>query len=37
MSEDGDNWEITTDVASFEAVLEAVTGLSIEPSSAAAQ
>jgi YebC/PmpR family DNA-binding regulatory protein len=36
MSEDGDNWEITTDIASYEAVLEAVKALSIEPSSAQA-
>ncbi len=36
MSEDGDSWEITTEVPSYEAVLEAVKALSIEPSSAQA-
>ena len=36
MSEDGDNWEITTDTSSYDAVLEAVKALSIEPSSAQA-
>jgi YebC/PmpR family DNA-binding regulatory protein len=36
MSDDGDSWEITTDIASYDAVLEAVKGLSIEPSSAQA-
>jgi len=33
MGEDGDNWEVTTDVASYDAVLEAVRNLSIEPAS----
>jgi YebC/PmpR family DNA-binding regulatory protein len=34
MAEDGDNWEITTDVAAFDQVLDAVKALSIEPASA---
>jgi YebC/PmpR family DNA-binding regulatory protein len=34
MTEDGDNWEITTDVAAFDQVLDAVKALSIEPASA---
>jgi YebC/PmpR family DNA-binding regulatory protein len=34
MNEDGDNWEITTDIATFDAVLEAVRNLSIEPVTA---
>jgi YebC/PmpR family DNA-binding regulatory protein len=34
MGEDGDNWEITTDVATYDQVLEAVKALSIEPASA---
>lgn len=33
MGEDGDNWEITTDVSEFDAVLEAVRHLEIEPAS----
>lgn len=33
MGEDGDNWEITTDVGEFDAVLEAVRHLEIEPAS----
>lgn len=36
MSEDGDNWEITSDVTSYETVLEAVKALSIEPATAQA-
>ena len=36
MGDDGENWEITTDVTSYEAVLEAVKALSIEPASAQA-
>jgi YebC/PmpR family DNA-binding regulatory protein len=34
MAEDGDNWEITSDVATFDQVLDAVKALSIEPASA---
>lgn len=34
MGDDGDNWEITTDIAIFDTVLEAVKALSIEPASA---
>jgi YebC/PmpR family DNA-binding regulatory protein len=34
MAEDGDNWEITSDVATFDQVLDAVKSLSIEPASA---
>ena len=34
MAEDGDNWEITTDISTFDAVLEAVKALSVEPATA---
>ena len=34
MGEDGDNWEITTDLSTYDAVLEAIRALSIEPASA---
>jgi len=33
MTEDGDNWEITTDISTFDVVLEAVKALSIEPAT----
>ena len=36
MGDEGENWEITTDVTSYEAVLEAVKALKIEPASAQA-
>ncbi|MBA2355967.1 MAG: YebC/PmpR family DNA-binding transcriptional regulator, partial [Acidobacteria bacterium] len=36
MGEDGDNWEITCEIGSYDAVLEAVKALSIEPASAQA-
>ena len=36
MGDDGDNWEVTTDVGGYEAVLEAVKGLGVEPSTALA-
>ncbi|MGI8672887.1 MAG: YebC/PmpR family DNA-binding transcriptional regulator [Luteitalea sp.] len=36
MSEAGDNWEITCEIGSYDAVLEAVKALSIEPASAQA-
>jgi YebC/PmpR family DNA-binding regulatory protein len=34
MGEDGDNWEITTDISTFDAVLEAVKALSVQPATA---
>ena len=34
MTEDGDNWEITTDIATFHEVLEAVKALPVEPATA---
>src|SRR5690606_7481572 len=34
MGEDGDNWEVTTELGNFDPVLEAVRNLSIEPASA---
>jgi YebC/PmpR family DNA-binding regulatory protein len=36
MGDDGDNWEVTTDISSYEAVLEAVKKLGVEPSTAQA-
>ena len=36
MGDEGDTWGVTTDVATYEAVLEAVKGLGVEPSSAQA-
>jgi YebC/PmpR family DNA-binding regulatory protein len=34
MTEDGDHWEITTDISTFDVVLEAVKALSLEPATA---
>jgi transcriptional/translational regulatory protein YebC/TACO1 len=36
MADDGDSWEITTDITSYDAVLEAVKKLGVEPSTAQA-